>query len=170
MLPESCQVFGHMETLLPKKRSYLPPARMEWVSPGLLRLLRCPLCKGRLDTVDDALYCRPCDRAYPIVLGLPDLRVYEDPLIPLKDDCRKGEKVQAQAEKLDFAGLVRYYWSLPTYPYTPPELCERFIRHVLTDEVRIEAYREQIGHGEAGPTPVFRIRHSRLRAGTLFLR
>jgi ubiquinone/menaquinone biosynthesis C-methylase UbiE/uncharacterized protein YbaR (Trm112 family) len=138
-----------METLSPKKRSYLPPARTEWVSPGVLRLLRCPLCKGCLDTVDEALYCRPCDRTYPIVLGLPDLRVYEDPLIPLEDDYRKGEKVQAQAEKLDFAGLVRYYWSLPTYPYTPPELCERFIRHVLTDEIRIEAYRDQIGRGGA---------------------
>ena len=162
MLPESCQVFGQMETLSSKKQRwksrrrssiqpgcYLPPAQAGWLSPELLPLLRCPLCKGGLTTAEEALHCARCQRTYPIVLGIPDLRVYEDPLIPLEDDYRKGEKVQAQAEKLDFAALVRFYWSLPTYPYTPPELCERFIRHVLTDEVRIEAYRDKIGRGRA---------------------
>ena len=128
---------------------YLPEARMELVSPKLLNLLRCPLCKGRLDLAEEALFCAPCERVYPIVLGLPDLRIYEDPLIPLEDDYRKGEKVQAQAERLSFADLVRFYWSLPTYPYTPPELRERFIRHVLTDEVRIEGYRDKLGGGRS---------------------
>jgi ubiquinone/menaquinone biosynthesis C-methylase UbiE/uncharacterized protein YbaR (Trm112 family) len=128
---------------------YLPKARMELVSPELLRLLRCPLCKGRLDLAEEALHCAPCGRAYPIVLGLPDLRVHEDPLIPLEDDYRKGEKVQAQAERLGFADLVRFYWSLPTYPYTPPELRERFIRHVITDEVRVEGYQDKLVSGRS---------------------
>ena len=62
---------------------------------------------------------------YPIVRGIPDLRVYEDPLIPLEDDFIKGEKIHAQSQVLNFADLVRFYWSLPTYPPTPPALRER---------------------------------------------
>jgi ubiquinone/menaquinone biosynthesis C-methylase UbiE len=82
-------------------------------------------------------------------LGIPDLRVYEDPLIPLQDDYRKGEKVQVEAERLNFAELVRYYWSLPTYPYTPPDLKERFIRQVLSQEDRVrETFSSSIGRGQ----------------------
>lgn len=121
--------------------------RVEWVNPRLLRILRCPLCKGVLRLAVDDLCCLSCRKAYPIILGIPDLRVYEDPLIPLADDYRKGAKVQVQAEKLGFADLVRFYWSLPTYPYTPPELAERFIHHVLTDESRIQGYIDHVGEG-----------------------
>lgn len=118
-------------------------------NPALLDALRCPLCKGMLSLRPDELVCPRCQRAYPIVLGIPDLRVYEDPLIPLQDDYRKGEKIQAEAERLSFAELVHYYWSLPTYPPTPTDLCQRFIRHVLTDEQRIEGYKDKIGRGES---------------------
>lgn len=114
----------------------------------LLDILRCPVCKAILSVRPKGLVCQQCRRAYPIVLGIPDLRVYEDPLIPLQDDYRKGEKIQAEAQRLGFAELVRYYWSLPTFPPTPPDLSERFIRHVLTDEQRVEGYKDKIGHGE----------------------
>jgi ubiquinone/menaquinone biosynthesis C-methylase UbiE len=113
----------------------------------LLDVLRCPICKGILSLRPQELICPHCQRTYPIVLGIPDLRVYGDPLIPSQDDFRKGEKIQAEAERLGFADLVRYYWSLPTYPPTPPDLSERFIRHVLTDEQRIEGYKDKLGHG-----------------------
>src|SRR5262249_28034769 len=53
------------------------------------------------------------------------------------------------AERLNFADLVHYYWSLPNDPPTPPDLSERFIRHVLNDEQRIEAYKNKIGRGES---------------------
>src|ERR1700724_1295310 len=117
------------------------------LNQALLDILRCPVCKAVPLVRPEQLFCPPCRRAYPIVLGIPDLRVYEDPLIPLEDDYRKGEKIHAKAERLGFAELVRYYWSLPTYPPTPPDLRERFIRHVLTDEQRIEGYKDKIGHG-----------------------
>src|SRR6266852_2573819 len=113
----------------------------------LLDVLRCPVCKAVPSLRPEELVCPHCRRAYPIVLGIPDLRVYEDPLIPLQDDYRKGEKIQAAAERLGFAELVRYYWSLPTYPPTPPDLSERFIRHVLSDEQRIKGDTDKIGRG-----------------------
>lgn len=127
----------------------LPEPRLELVNPALLSLLCCPVCHADLTLEGRFLRCAPCAREYPIVLGIPDLRLYEDPLIPLEDDYRKGEKVQVQAEQLSFADLVRYYWSLPTYPYTPPELSARFIHHVLTDEGRVKGYLDQLGSGGA---------------------
>ena len=114
---------------------------------ALLDVLRCLVCKGMLSQRPEELACPECQRAYPIVLGIPDLRVYEDPLIPLQDDYRKGEKIQAESERLSFAELVHYYWSLPTYPPTPADLRQRFTRHVLTDEQRIEGYQDKIGQG-----------------------
>jgi ubiquinone/menaquinone biosynthesis C-methylase UbiE/uncharacterized protein YbaR (Trm112 family) len=134
---------------MPREVPLPAEARLDWVNPDLLRILRCPLCKGDLSLGNGTLSCPECRKLYPIVLGIPDLRVYEDPLIPLQDDYTKGEKVQAQAEKLSFAELVRFYWSLPTDPFTPPDLSERFIRHVLTDEERIEGYRDKVGSGTA---------------------
>lgn len=118
------------------------------VNAELLRMLRCPLCKGALSSTREALACGACRKSYPIVLGIPDLRVYEDPLISLDDDYRKGDKIQAQARTLGFADLVRFYWSLPTFPPTPPDLVARFTHHVLTDERRIEGYRHKLGRGE----------------------
>jgi ubiquinone/menaquinone biosynthesis C-methylase UbiE/uncharacterized protein YbaR (Trm112 family) len=112
-----------------------------------LRVLCCPVCKGALALHREALSCDACGKTYPIVLGIPDLRLYEDPLIPLEDDYVKGEKIQKQAEELSFVDLVRYYWSLPTYPPTPDGLKERFIHHVLTDEDRIAGYRDKIAGG-----------------------
>jgi ubiquinone/menaquinone biosynthesis C-methylase UbiE len=94
------------------------------------------------------LHCESCHRDYPIVLGIPDLRVYPDPYIGATHDYRKGELLQARAESLDFAGLVRFYWEIT--PETPPDLKERFIRHVLTDEQRASEWLPQM------PQPLFR--------------
>jgi ubiquinone/menaquinone biosynthesis C-methylase UbiE/uncharacterized protein YbaR (Trm112 family) len=127
----------------------VPEGRLVGTRLWLLQTLRCPLCKGSLVAGSEKLHCPSCNKTFPIVLGIPDLRVYEDPLIPLEDDYRKGEKLQGQAENLSFGELVRYYWSLPTYPPTPPELRERFIRHVLGDEARIETYKDNVGSGKA---------------------
>ena len=117
-------------------------------SPALLHILRCPVCKGSLSLRTEQLVCPQCQRTYSIIQGIPDLRVYEDPLIPLQDEFRKAEKIQAQADRLNFAELVRYYWSLPTFPPTPSDLRDRFVHHVLTDEQRVEGYADKIGHGE----------------------
>jgi ubiquinone/menaquinone biosynthesis C-methylase UbiE/uncharacterized protein YbaR (Trm112 family) len=117
-------------------------------NPTLLDVLRCPVCKGSLSLRTQQLLCLQCERSYAIIQGIPDLRVYEDPLIILQDEFRKAEKIQAQADRLNFAELVRYYWSLPTFPPTPSDLRDRFVRHVLTDEQRVAGYADKIGHGE----------------------
>ena len=120
------------------------------LGPGALDLdaaLRCPRCRAAVHRVKETYRCRGCGHDYPVVLGIPDFRLYEDPLIPLADDYRKGEKLQREAERRSFADLVAYYWTLPTYPPTPADLSTRFIRHVLTDAERIEGYVDALGRG-----------------------
>ncbi len=124
-------------------------SRAELVSPTLIAMLRCPFCKGPLSQEAASLRCGSCRKQYPVRLGIPDLRVYEDPLIPLEDDYAKGEKIEARAAGASFEELVKFYWSLPTYPPTPPELRDRFIHHVLTDEERVPGYIDEIGTGRA---------------------
>lgn len=109
--------------------------------------LQCPRCTGAVDQIHESFRCRNCSHEYPIILGIPDFRLYEDPLIPLADDYRKGEKLQAAAEHCSFAELVEYYWSLPTFPPTPADLRARFIHHVLSDSRRIEGYVDSLARG-----------------------
>lgn len=119
------------------------------IDERLLNILRCPVCKGVLRFDPRAFLCPACSRTYPIILGIPDLRVYADPLIGLADDFEKGQKIHTQAQSLSFADLVRYYWSLPTYPPTPEHLRDRFVSHVLTDEERARGYLHLLGSGSA---------------------
>jgi ubiquinone/menaquinone biosynthesis C-methylase UbiE len=86
---------------------------------------------------------------YPIVLGIPDLRVYSDPYVTFEEDHDKGRQVQEQAERLSFSELLRFYWENVSLPPTPVPLRERFIRHVLTDQERIAGYIDQLGEGAA---------------------
>ncbi len=119
------------------------------VSGELLASLRCPVCRVALTPSENGLACARCAREFPIVLGIPDLRLYDDPLIPRADDYRKGEKLQRAAETMSFADLVAHYWTLPTYPPTPPELSARYIRHVLSDDSRIAGWASHLGSGDA---------------------
>lgn len=110
-------------------------------------LIRCPVCGGSLDTAVETLRCGACARAFPVILGIPDLRLYDDPLIPRSDDYRKGEKLQRAAESMSFAELVAYYWTLPTYPPTPADLSARFVHHVLSDDHRIDGWVDHLAGG-----------------------
>jgi uncharacterized protein YbaR (Trm112 family) len=43
--------------------------------PAVLDQLACPACRGLLRLEENRLVCRECDRAYPIVDGIPVLIV-----------------------------------------------------------------------------------------------
>lgn len=114
-----------------------------------LHALCCPLCRGDLASRNGSYFCSRCRRDYPVVLGIPDLRVYPDPYISIEEDHRKGERVQAQAETLGFAELLRFYWENVSTPPTPVDLRDRFIRHVLSDEKRAESFLAGAQRGSA---------------------
>lgn len=89
----------------------------------------CPLCKGPLAQATDAYRCAPCGRTYPVVLGIPDFRVFPDPWIEIEDDWAKARRLMERFDDLSFEELVRYYWLIT--PNTPAHLAERYTRHVL---------------------------------------
>jgi ubiquinone/menaquinone biosynthesis C-methylase UbiE len=115
---------------------------------GIESWFRCPRCGAAVVREGDEYRCEGTHR-FPIVLGIPDFRLYEDPLIPLADDYRKGERLEAEASRRSFAELVEFYWTLPTYPFTPPDLSARFVHHVVSDAARIAGYAPALGSGRA---------------------
>src|SRR5688500_15514409 len=89
----------------------------------------CPLCKGPLQDQPEAYRCSPCAREYPVVLGIPDFRVFQDPYIDYADDHAKVRRLAAREEGRTFAEMLELYWEMT--PETPRHLVPRFIRHVL---------------------------------------
>lgn len=86
----------------------------------------CPLCKGRLGDDQASYYCASCERRFPVVLGIPDFRVFPDPYIDYDDDRQKAKYLVEHHDKLDFMGLVRLYWQIT--PEVSEDRAERFIR------------------------------------------
>jgi ubiquinone/menaquinone biosynthesis C-methylase UbiE len=90
---------------------------------------RCPVCKGALDLKADQYGCAPCRKSYPIVLGIPDFRIFPDPYIDYQDDYRKGEYLVEHSADLDFEGMVRLYWKIT--PHVEEDRAARFIRNAV---------------------------------------
>jgi SAM-dependent methyltransferase len=70
--------------------------------------LRCPRCAGPLRHGVDSLLCDRCTAAYPVVLGIPDLRVGDDPYLSRDDDRRAAERLEAGGG--DFASRLASYY------------------------------------------------------------
>jgi len=54
------------------------------ISPDLLNILACPVCKGELLLAEDeqALLCQPCGLAFPVRDGIPVMLVDQAVKIP----------------------------------------------------------------------------------------
>ncbi len=46
------------------------------MTPELLEVLACPLCRGALESRPEALRCAACARDYPIEDGIPNFVVH----------------------------------------------------------------------------------------------
>src|ERR1051326_1195107 len=98
----------------------------------------CPRCHGNLREEPDIAYrCSSCGGEYPIVLGIPDFRLFPDPWISFEDDRDKARRLEGIVRDLSFADAVRAYWDIT--PSTPRAFADRFVNHVL----RAEAVAEQ---------------------------
>ncbi len=116
----------------------------------------CPLCKGDLqqnvgggpETADpvkisgrqpniSSLRCFSCNRVFPVVLDIPDLRVFPDPYIDSENDRAKGLRVAARMDELDFAALVDFYYSIT--PVVPPQHARLYKRGLMAGVARAEA-------------------------------
>ena len=108
--------------------------------------LCCPLCKEQLSHKDDTLECKGCGKTYPIISGIPDLRVFGDPYLGFEDDYKRTNLVVENAHRFDFPGLLEFYWN--NSPETPDHLRKKFIRSVLTGESKAEAILKALDYQE----------------------
>lgn len=91
--------------------------------------LCCPGCRGALVPARDSLACDPCARRYPVLAGIPDLRLSPDPYISFEAEREKSRLLAEAAERMSFAQLVRHYWEIT--PGVPAEAISRYVRYAL---------------------------------------
>lgn len=99
----------------------------------------CPHCRGELDRARDAeLACVGCSRRFPIVLDVPDLRIFPDPYIDPQEERAKAQRLAERFADLDFAGLVEFYYSIT--PKVPPHHAKQYARSLLAAGARAPAW------------------------------
>ncbi len=101
----------------------------------------CPYCRGMLTVLPGALRCCACQREFPVVAGIPDLRVAPDPWIGLVEDRAKGLAVDTAAAP-GFPAALREYWAQT--PTTAAADAERHIEQVLRAEERTREWLEAV--------------------------
>ena len=99
--------------------------------------------------------CRGCGQRYPVVCGIPDLRVFSDPYIGAEADRAKGLKLAEQLDRCDFASLIDFYYSITEV--VPPQHAHRYKRGLLSGVSRaqaaLEAWEAAAGAAGDGATP-----------------
>ncbi|HUQ84453.1 MAG TPA: class I SAM-dependent methyltransferase [Gemmatimonadaceae bacterium] len=98
----------------------------------------------------DELTCATCPHSYPIVLGIPDLRVFPDPWISFEGDREKARRLAEQSRGLSLEETVRAYWAMT--PGTPSHQAERFVRYVVSAPPRAHDWLAQVDATE-GQSP-----------------
>jgi 2-polyprenyl-3-methyl-5-hydroxy-6-metoxy-1,4-benzoquinol methylase/uncharacterized protein YbaR (Trm112 family) len=111
--------------------------------------LICPDCRSALAREREGLRCQECDRLYPVVAGIPDLRLaYPDPYLSMEEDLARARVLERLSDQLDFAGLLREHWR---HSGKPPELVERFVAGDLATLGRSRAYLDAIERHRGAP-------------------
>lgn len=101
----------------------------------------CPRCRSRLARDGDDLACASQHR-YPVVLGIPDLRVFPDPWISFEDDRAKAQRLADISRDLSLEETVRAYWAMT--PGTPSHQAERFVRYVVSAPPRARDWLDHV--------------------------
>ncbi len=99
----------------------------------------CPQCKGELQPAEqtqECLECQRCTKQFPIILDIPDLRIFPDPYINLDDDRNKGRRVASRFHDLSFPELVEYYYSITSV--VPPHHAKQYTRGLMAGVARAE--------------------------------
>ncbi len=92
-----------------------------------------PLAAGR-----DELSCASCDRRFPNVAGIPDLRLsYARADLSWEEDVERARELAAGLEALDLPSLLRKHWRAKGRPETE---VERRVAGELASVGRSEAY------------------------------
>lgn len=100
----------------------------------------CPRCRADLGWAGadrTVLRCHGCSQSYPVVCGIPDLRVFPDPYITIPDDHAKGRRIAERADGLSFAELIDFYYGVTSA--VPPEHARQYKRGLLSGEAKARA-------------------------------
>jgi ubiquinone/menaquinone biosynthesis C-methylase UbiE len=100
----------------------------------------CPHCQGDLATTgfeQDCLVCQTCQHSYPLIYGIPDLRVSPGPYLSLDQDRAKAKQLATRFDELDFAGLLAYYYQ--DKQDVPPQQIQQYTQGMLSAEAKAGA-------------------------------
>ncbi len=76
--------------------------------------LCCPACRGELREIglkEKYLHCPACERRFPVLLGIPDLRLFPDPYYSFDKDRTNSFELAERCAGLDFERAVDVYYS-----------------------------------------------------------
>ena len=104
---------------------------------GDVPTLVCPRCRIALDD----MRCGGCRTTYPIVAGIPDLRLTGDAYLTIDEDRRKAERLAAIPGSAE--DLMRAYWAMT--PEVPADLAEKYVRHTVDGPRRAQPHLAEIG-------------------------
>lgn len=102
----------------------------------------CPRCGADLESGPDSssrlLLCLGCAAEYPVIAGIPDLRVFPDPYVDFDEDRAKARRLAERLDDLDFAEMVRFYYR--STPAVPAHHARLYTRGLLAAKARADAF------------------------------
>jgi SAM-dependent methyltransferase len=115
--------------------------------------LVCPACRTDLEQRQIELRCAACGRTFPVLLGIPDLRLWPDPYIDFDEDRAKGMRLAEECAHLSFPDAVEHYYQITSR--VPPFQARRFARSLMAATARAAAQLDQweslVKESEPGP-------------------
>jgi ubiquinone/menaquinone biosynthesis C-methylase UbiE len=104
-------------------------------------ILICPACRSCLpwpEFTDSSLAC-DCGRQYPAMLGIPDLRIGEDPYCGNDHDLAIARDLLARFESHSFTDLLHHYFTHHC-PELDPQAIDRQMRHILESTTEVSHF------------------------------
>lgn len=113
----------------------------------------CPACRGDLHRpAEGVLLCEQCQKSYPTIFGIPDLRLHPDPYIGFEEERAKVEKLVTRFHEFDFESFVDFYYSITSV--VPPQHAQQYKRSLLAGVPRaagwLSQWEAQAGAPESG--------------------
>lgn len=97
----------------------------------------CPCCRGDFDETEASLQCKACGRQFPVLAGIPDLRLFPDPYIGFEEDRRKGLRVAERLTNLSFSEVIDFYYTITDV--VPPHHARLYKRGLMAGVARARA-------------------------------
>ena len=105
-------------------------------------VLLCPVCRTALDAPSaDLFVCERCGRSFPVIAGIPDLRLSGDRYLTLEEDRAKARRLASMEGSL--TDLVRAYWQMT--PEVPASLAARYAAAAAAGVQRADVHLDRLG-------------------------